>query len=134
MSCSSCSSEKLAKSSQIFATLESSSIQITEPIVKFHTILEMGSHDESTHTLGSSLQFLEVPQKWGTSNDGHYGTSSQLYDYEDDFQINSNYTFFRKTADVGREGGCDKTRQDMEQGSILPTRADKLMGLHGPNN
>ena len=31
-------------------------------------------------------------------------------------------------------GGGDKTRQDMEQGSILPSRADKLLGLHGPNN
>ena len=47
------SSEKLAISSQ--PTLESSSIQTTEPIVKFHTILEMGSHDESAHTFRSSL-------------------------------------------------------------------------------
>ena len=31
-------------------------------------------------------------------------------------------------------GSGDKTRQDVEQGSILPTRADKLLGLHGPNN
>ena len=46
-------SEKLAKSSQ--PTLESSSIQTTEPIVKFHTILEMGSHDESAQTFRSSL-------------------------------------------------------------------------------
>ena len=30
--------------------------------------------------------------------------------------------------------GGDKTRQDMEQGSILPAKADKLLGLHGPNN
>ena len=30
--------------------------------------------------------------------------------------------------------GCDKTRQDVEQGSILPAKADKLLGLHGPNN
>ena len=44
-------------------TLESSSIQTVEPIVQFHTILEMGSHDESAYTFGSSLQFLEVPQK-----------------------------------------------------------------------
>ena len=42
---------------------KSSSTQTAEPIVKFHTILEMGSHDESAHTLGSSLRFLEVPQK-----------------------------------------------------------------------
>ena len=33
---------------------------------------------------------------------------------------------------VGGDG--DKTRQDVEQGSILPTRADKLLGLHGTNN
>ena len=35
---------------------------------------------------------------------------------------------------VAVEGGGDKTRQDMEQGSILPTGSDKLLGLHGPNN
>ena len=28
-------------------------------------------------------------------------------------------------------GSGDKTRQDVEQGSILPTKADKLLGLHG---
>ena len=63
--CCSCSSPKnlpnLHKSLQ--PTLESSSIQTTEPIVKFHTILEMGSHDESAHTFGSSLRYLEVPPK-----------------------------------------------------------------------
>ena len=53
----------LRKSSQ--PTLESSSFQTTEPIVKFHTILEMGSHDESAHTFRSSLWFLEVPPKRG---------------------------------------------------------------------
>ena len=31
-------------------------------------------------------------------------------------------------------GGGDKTRQEVEQGSILPARADKLFGLHCPNN
>ena len=31
-------------------------------------------------------------------------------------------------------GSGDKTRQDVEQGSILPARADKLLGLHSPNN
>ena len=30
--------------------------------------------------------------------------------------------------------GGDETRQDVEQGSILPTRAEKLLGLHGLNN
>ena len=55
-------SQNLRKSSQ--PTLESSSIQTAEPIVKFHTISEMGSHDESAHTFGSSLRFLEVPRKW----------------------------------------------------------------------
>ena len=44
-------------------TLENSSIQTTEPIIKCHTILEMGSHGRSAHTFGSSLRFLEVPQK-----------------------------------------------------------------------
>ena len=68
------------------------------------------------------------------SHDRH-GTLSWLYDYEDDFRINLNYTFFpRKTVDVGRGASGDKTRQDVEQGSILPARADKLLGLHGPNN
>ena len=42
--------------------------------------------------------------------------------------------FFRKTVDVSGGGRGDKTRQDVEQGSILPARADKLLGLHGPNN
>ena len=54
VSCSSsCCSKKLVKS--LHPTLESSSIQTAEPIVKFHTILEMGSHEESSHTFGSSL-------------------------------------------------------------------------------
>ena len=44
-------------------TLENSSIQTTEPIVMFHTLLEMGSHNKSAHTFGSSLLFLEMPQK-----------------------------------------------------------------------
>ena len=35
-------------------------------------------------------------------------------------------------VEVGSSG--DKTRQDVEQGSILPAKADKLLGLHGPNN
>ena len=43
----------LAKSSQ--PTLESSSIQTTELIVKCHTILEIGSYDLSPHTFGSGL-------------------------------------------------------------------------------
>ena len=30
-------------------------------------------------------------------------------------------------------GSGDKTRQDVEQGSILPAKAEKLLGLHGPN-
>ena len=51
----------ICKSSQ--PTLESTSIQIAEPIMKCHTILEMGSHDGSSHTFGSSHLFLEVPQK-----------------------------------------------------------------------
>ena len=44
-------------------TLESSSIQTTELIVKCHTILEMASHDLSPHTFGSGLQFLKGLQK-----------------------------------------------------------------------
>ena len=39
----------------LHSTLESSNIQSTEPIVKCHTILEMGSHDISPHTFGSGL-------------------------------------------------------------------------------
>ena len=35
---------------------------------------------------------------------------------------------------VAVSGSGDKTRQDVEQGSILPARAYKLLGLHGPNN
>ena len=35
---------------------------------------------------------------------------------------------------VAVSGSGDKIRQDMEQGSILPARADMLLGLHGPNN
>ena len=38
------------------------------------------------------------------------------------------------TVAVAVSGSGDKTRQDMKQGSILPTKADKLLGLHGPNN
>ena len=44
-------------------TLDSSSIQTAEPIVKFHIILEMGSYVKSAHTCRYSLRFLEVPQK-----------------------------------------------------------------------
>ena len=58
--------------------------------------------------------------------------------YEDDFQINLNYNFFKKqqmsAVAVPVSGSGDETRQDMEQGSILPARAEKLLGLHGPNN
>ena len=35
---------------------------------------------------------------------------------------------------VAVSGSGDKTRQDVEQGSILLAKADKLLGLHGPNN
>ena len=52
---------ELAKSSQ--PTLESSSIQTTETIVKCHTILEMESHDLSPHTFGSGLQFFKGLKK-----------------------------------------------------------------------
>ena len=52
---------ELAKSSQ--PTLESSSIQTTEQIVKWHTILEMGSHDLSPHTFRSGLRFFKGFQK-----------------------------------------------------------------------
>ena len=54
LSSSSCSknSQNLHKSSQ--PTLESSSIQTAELIVKCHTILEMGGHDGSAYTFGSS--------------------------------------------------------------------------------
>ena len=52
---------ELAKSSQ--PTLESSSIQTTEQIVKCHTILEMGSHDLSPHTFRSGLRFFKGLQK-----------------------------------------------------------------------
>ena len=43
----------------LHSTLESSSIQTTEPIVKCHTNLEMRSHDVSAHTFRSSIQFLK---------------------------------------------------------------------------
>ena len=36
-------------------TAQSSSTQTAEPIVKCHTILEMGSHDLSPHTFRSGL-------------------------------------------------------------------------------
>ena len=52
---------ELAKS--LHPTLESSSIQTTEQIVKCHTILEMGSHDLSPHTFRSGLQFFKGLQK-----------------------------------------------------------------------
>ena len=52
---------ELAKSLQ--PTLESSSIQTTEPIMKCHTILEMGSHDNSPFTFGSGLQFFKGLQE-----------------------------------------------------------------------
>ena len=44
-------------------TLESSSIQTTEPIVKCHIILEMGSHDLPPHNFLSDIQFLKRLQK-----------------------------------------------------------------------
>ena len=50
---------ELVKSLQ--PTLESSSIQTTEPIVKCHTILEMGSHALSLHTFGSPI-FERAPK------------------------------------------------------------------------
>ena len=31
-------------------------------------------------------------------------------------------------------GSGDETRQDVEQGSILPTKVEKLLSLHGPCN
>ena len=52
---------ELAKSSQ--PTSESPSIQTTEPIVKSHTILLMGSHDLSPHTFRSGIQFWKGSQK-----------------------------------------------------------------------
>ena len=52
---------ELAKSLQ--PTSGSSSIQTTEPIVKCHTILEMGSHELSQHTFGSGFQFWKGSQK-----------------------------------------------------------------------
>ena len=52
---------ELAKSLQ--PTLESSSMQTTEPMVKCYTILEMGSHDLSPHIFKSSVQFFKGPQK-----------------------------------------------------------------------
>ena len=33
---------------------------------------------------------------------------------------------------VGGDG--EKTRQDVEQGSILPAKTEKLLSLHGPSN
>ena len=53
---------EFAKSLQ--PTLESSSIQTTEPIVKCHTILDMGSHDLSPHTFIYGLRFFKGLQKW----------------------------------------------------------------------
>ena len=52
---------ELAKSLQ--PTLESSSNQTTEQIVKCHTILEMGSHVLSPHIFISGLQFFKGLQK-----------------------------------------------------------------------
>ena len=54
---------ELAKSLQ--PTLESSSIQTTEQIVKCHTILEIGNHDLSPLTFRSGLQFFKGLQKGG---------------------------------------------------------------------
>ena len=31
-------------------------------------------------------------------------------------------------------GSGEETRQDVEQGSILPAKAEKLLSLHGPSN
>ena len=38
-------------------------MQTAEPIVKCHTILEMGSHDILPHTFGSGFQFWKGSQK-----------------------------------------------------------------------
>ena len=45
------------------ATSQSSSSQTTEPIVKCHTILEMGSHDLSQHAFRSGPPFWKGAQK-----------------------------------------------------------------------
>ena len=45
------------------ATSHSSSSQTTEPIVKCHTILEMGSHDLSPHAFRSGPPFCKGAQK-----------------------------------------------------------------------
>ena len=67
---------ELAKSSQ--PTLESSSIQTTEPIVKCHTILEMGSHDLSPHTFGSGLRFFKGLQKGVKKNWTYFQSRESL--------------------------------------------------------
>ena len=59
--------------------------------------------------------------------------------YEDNFRIDSIYKKIsekqRMSAVAVAVGGSgEETRQDVEQGSILPTKADKLLSLHGPNN
>ena len=54
-----------------------------------------------------------------------------------DFNLNSIKKKLRKKKQisvvaVGSSG--DETRQDVEQGSILPAKAEKLLSLHGPSN
>ena len=45
------------------ATSQSSSTKTTEPIVKCHTILEMGNHDLSPHTFRTGPPFWKGAQK-----------------------------------------------------------------------
>ena len=57
--------------------------------------------------------------------------------YEDDFRFQFEFHFSQKKKQisvvaVGSSG--DETRQDVEQGSILPANAEKLLSLHGPSN
>ena len=55
------SPEKLTKS--LHPTSESSRNQTDEPIVKCHTILEMGSHVLSPHTFQSGFRFWKGSQR-----------------------------------------------------------------------
>ena len=105
-------------------TLESSTIQTAEPIVKFHTILEMGSHNEFAHTFrsqslifGSALKrgFKKLFTVFFSSEFYHQtratiarhhtcgaGWQSAVPCYEDDFESHLHY---EGTADVR---SCDQ--------------------------
>ena len=139
-------SQNIHKSSQ--PTLESSCIQTAEPIVKFHTILEMGSHDK--------YFWIQSPI-FGSAPKRHFWNKMFVYEFycqtcatialmsqnlittvwlwrwlSNQFELH--FFLNRKTVDVGGGSGGDKTRQNVEQGSYCLLGLTSCWAYMVPNN